>query len=162
MWTPCVRDAAEIFIKQTIKIPRFLRLYILAVHCVSKSKPDLNLYRYKSFIKAVGKNNRIKLASLPPITVADMEHFKKVISNLRPGRVMFIAEWRWKHFNYLTPITMNKHPDPENLLQMIFCGCKKECGAACGCRKKAGLYCTPAYAVCNSQNCLNCSPCPKL
>lgn len=75
---------------------------------------------------------------------------------------MFIAEWRWKHFNYLTPITMNKYPDPENLLQMIFCGCKKEYGAACGCRKKAGLYCTPACAVCNSQNCLNWFTLPQI
>lgn len=40
---------------------------------------------------------------------------------------------------------------------MIFCNCKKGCGATCGCRK-IGLFCNSTCATCSGDNCLNCAP----
>lgn len=52
---------------------------------------------------------------------------------------------------------MKELPAPEELLKMIFCHCKKGCGASCGCRK-VGLYCNATCSGCSGEDCSNSTP----
>ena len=52
---------------------------------------------------------------------------------------------------------MTQPPAPDNVLKMIYCGCKKGCGSSCGCRK-TGLFCTSACTECSGTSCLNYLP----
>lgn len=51
---------------------------------------------------------------------------------------------------------MNEPPAPQNILDVILCGCKKGCDRACSCRK-AGLLCTQSCKYCLGLNCNNSS-----
>lgn len=44
----------------------------------------------------------------------------------------------------------------QKMFLLIFCGCKKSCGAACWCRR-AGLLCSSVCTTCLSAFCLNAS-----
>lgn len=48
-------------------------------------------------------------------------------------------------------------PAPKELIKMIFCKCKKGCGATCSCRK-VGLFCNAKCGTCFGDNCQNCPP----
>lgn len=53
------------------------------------------------------------------------------------------------------PIMTDRPIAPDNLLNMISCGCKADgCGALCGCRK-VGLNCSSMCAKCNGETCTN-------
>lgn len=47
-------------------------------------------------------------------------------------------------------------PDPDELLNTIFCNCQKGCSTNCGCRK-VGLPCSIVCSYCRGQSCLNLS-----
>ncbi|KAL4702881.1 hypothetical protein ACJJTC_005792 [Scirpophaga incertulas] len=137
---------------------------ILALYGAPAKIKDLNTLRYNFFIKATTKNTSVILSSLPPTTDAAIEHLKRVYlqTQIWLGNDINIGDWGWKYLNNMfIPITMNQLPAPDNLLQMLFCNCKKGCGAACGCRK-SGLYCSVACLHCNGDSCLNTLPTIKM
>lgn len=76
------------------------------------------------------------------------------------GKDLEPQEWGWILQNEtLEPITTLLPPAPEELLNTIFCNCKKGCGSSCGCRK-VGLQCSLVCGQCNGQACLNASSYP--
>ena len=54
----------------------------------------------------------------------------------------------------LSPIMTDKDAAPKNLLNIIRCACKKQCGNRCSCRK-AGLRCASACKSCQGVICRN-------
>ena len=53
------------------------------------------------------------------------------------------------------PITMNKQPIPEEILEILACQCKADCkDLRCRC-KKLGLKCTSLCEYCTGINCKN-------
>ncbi|KAF2889513.1 hypothetical protein ILUMI_16659, partial [Ignelater luminosus] len=65
------------------------------------------------------------------------------------------------HLILFIPITMDQLPAPDHLLKMLFCNCKKGCGAACECRKSS-LLLSIACLLCNGNSCFNTSPIMKI
>lgn len=160
-----VQNAAEVFKRVDVNLDDLFQAGIkcvLALYGAKKEEADLNVFRYNTFIKSVGQNSTVKLASLPPTANAAMDHIKRVYLQMQSwmDNKLPPENWGWKknNENLLMPVTMTQRPAPDNLLEMIFCGCKTGCGAAWGCRK-AGLFCTIACAVCSGQDCTNCTPC---
>ena len=49
---------------------------------------------------------------------------------------------------------MTKPPGPSNIMSLIFCSCKTDCGNSCGCRKH-GLICNIGCKNCAGTNCTN-------
>ncbi|GFW03797.1 uncharacterized protein TNCV_2539081 [Trichonephila clavipes] len=112
------------------------------------------------FHKSNGKITSVLLSSLPPTPDAAFEHLKRVYMQIQIwlGNGVYIDNWGWKHFNnMLIPITMNRLPAPDHLLQILSCSCKKGCVAACGCRK-SGLYCSVARLQCSENSCSSTPP----
>lgn len=133
---------------------------ILGLYGAPAKIKDLNMLRFNSFIKATAKNTSVILSSLPPTTDAAFEHLKRVYLQIQIwlGNDLDIENWGWKYSNTMfIPITMNQLPAPDNLLQMLFCNCKKGCRAACGCRK-SGLFCSVACLQCSENSCFNTPP----
>lgn len=89
------------------------------------------------------------------------EHSKRVYYQVQVwlgNKTIKPTDWGWiKNEGSLEPIRMQNSPAPQELLQMIFCNCKKGCGASCSCRK-VGLFCNSTCGDCAGQNCQNCAP----
>lgn len=117
--------------------------------------------RYESFLKATTKNSAAKLSSLVPTVGAIDEHVKRVYlqtqiwlgnENIEP------TKWGWMSSEgFLIPKKTVDPPAPQELLKMIFCNCKKGCGATCGCRR-VGLFCNTTCGTCCGDNCENSPP----
>lgn len=171
-----LRDKVEIFYNSTSDLEDILeagRYCTIVLYGFAKDiqlnklsrVEDLSAYleqlRYESFIKATTKNTAVKLSSLAPTVAALNEHIKRVYlqtqiwlgnKNIRP------IDWGWINTEgSLHPIETSSMPAPEELLKMIFCNCKKGCGASCGCRR-LGLYCNTTCGTCCGDNCQNCPP----
>lgn len=58
--------------------------------------------------------------------------------------------------NVLEPIMTLLPPAPDELVNMIFCNCKKGCGTNCSC-KKIGIKCSIICGHCRGQSCFNSS-----
>ncbi|GBP01414.1 hypothetical protein EVAR_100258_1 [Eumeta japonica] len=64
-------------------------------------------------------------------------------------------DWGWKKCGkLLMPVQNSKPPAPPELLKLIFCKCKGNCGAMCGCRK-AGMKCSAVCFHCSGETCSN-------
>lgn len=101
----------------------------------------------------------MKLSSLPPTSAAAQQHINRVYYQVQTwlGKDLQPEQWGWNLQNkILEPITTLLPPAPDELLNTIFCNCKKGCGAKCGCRK-VGLQCSPVCGQCQGQACLNAS-----
>ncbi|KAJ8896705.1 hypothetical protein PR048_002050 [Dryococelus australis] len=75
----------------------------------------------------------------------------------RNGWVMSLTltNWGWHEVRQtLIPISSDLPPAPEELLYLISCGCRSECGSKCSCRI-AGLPCSMICSRCKGRSCLN-------
>lgn len=114
----------------------------------------------------LGKTKRVELSKLIPTVDALGLHIQRVYLQVQfwlhrdgnidnPDHELYPGKWGWKVENHtLTPIRMNQPPAPENILKVIFCRCKTDCGTMCGCRR-SGLSCTLACKVCCGTDCSN-------
>lgn len=74
------------------------------------------------------------------------------------GNSLLPENWGWKKIDgTLVPVTTILPPAPDELLHMISCGCKSECGARCCCRT-AGLDCSMMCLHCRGRSCSNDTP----
>ena len=66
------------------------------------------------------------------------------------------TQWGWKVTSKgLEPITTDKDPAPQELLNIVSCKCLKGCATTtCSCRK-AGLKCSVICASCKGLSCSN-------
>ena len=111
---------------------------ILALYGAPAKIKEFNTFLYNFFIKATAKNTSVLLSSLPPTTDAAFEHLKRVYLQTQI--------WLGNNVNI-----------GGNILQKLFCNCKKGCGAACGCRKSS-LNCSVVCLQCNGTSCFNTAP----
>lgn len=121
----------------------------------------LEKMRYEQFIKTTTKNSAVKLSSLLPTVDAIDEHTKRCYFQIQQwlgNENIRATDWGWYvKGDSLLPVCMKKPPAPDELLKMIFCQCKKGCGALCGCRK-VGLYCNSTCSGCSREDCSNSPP----
>lgn len=97
----------------------------------------------------------VKLESLPPTSDAVKYHFYRVYLQVQKSNDLPAEDWGWKRGQILTPIRMSKPVAPKNLIQKIFCNCKKDCTSKqCSC-KTTGLLCTDVCGSCTSEKCKN-------
>lgn len=98
------------------------------------------------------------MAVLPPTYNAAKEHLHRVYFQVQKwlGNELNPNEWGWILRNgLLEPKKTMRAPDPDSLLNLIFCNCPKGCGPLCGCRK-LGIKCSSiCCGYCNGQSCLN-------
>lgn len=173
---PDIQEKADIFYSTTAKPSEILeagRYCAILLYASAKDtqqnklkkikdlKAFLEHMRYESFIKATTKNSAVKLSSLPPTVDALDEHIKRSYFQIQQwlgNKSIHPTDWGWlSKDGLLHPIKMKKLPAPEELLRMIFCNCKKGCGALCGCRK-VGLFCNSTCSGCSGENCNNSAP----
>lgn len=131
--------------------------FLLAMYGAPKDEVNLDKFRYTQFIKATRLNRPVKLSSLPPTSEAARQHIYRVYYQVQIwlGKNLQPEEWGWDLKNdILQPKTTLLPPAPDELLNTIFCNCKKGCGAQCGCRK-VGLPCSKVCGQCHGQACLN-------
>ena len=124
---------------------------------------SLDGLRYKRFAKTVTKNS-FNLSSLPPTQDAARFHSLRVYHQVQSwlGRYQNPEDWGWKkHANIWMPIQASKPPAPPDLMKLIFCRCKGNCGSMCGCRK-AGLKCSTVCLHCSGETCSNIMEISKL
>ena len=131
--------------------------FILAIYGASQNINSIDSYRYLSFVKNTRKNKSVQLACLPPTSASAHQHVYRVYYQVQVwlGNNMDPEKWGWTlKENCLKPIPTLLPPAPENLLNTIFCNCKKGCNNNCGCRK-VGLFCTQVCSSCQGQSCHN-------
>uniref|UniRef100_V5I848 Tesmin/TSO1-like CXC domain-containing protein n=1 Tax=Anoplophora glabripennis TaxID=217634 RepID=V5I848_ANOGL len=124
---------------------------------------SLDSLRYKRFAKSVTKNT-FNLSSLPPTQDTARLHSLRVYHQVQSwlGNYNDPQDWVWKKYGQiLMPIQSSKPPAPPELLKLIFCRCKGNCGAMCGCRK-AGLKCSAVCLNCSGETCSNIMEISKL
>lgn len=117
---------------------------------------NLNELRYQKFARSITKS-KINLANLPPTKSAAQQHALRVYHQVQMwlGNSLDPKEYGWMEENrILKPVMMTIKAAPENVLNMIYCRCKTNCGSKCGCRK-SGLNCTDICENCKGQSCSN-------
>ena len=97
---------------------------------------------------------------LPPSPRAAFFHGLRVYHQLKVWRNLRNTDfeplnWGWQmKDNSFMPIATDEEPGPQDLLQIIRCGCKESCDKRCSCRK-AGLKCSPSCKECHGNACSN-------
>ncbi|KAK5649618.1 hypothetical protein RI129_000647 [Pyrocoelia pectoralis] len=133
--------------------------FFIALYGGNKTELSIDSLRNKNFGK-LARNTKLNLAILPPTQDAVRYHSFRVYYQVQSwlGFHHDPEEWGWKRAaDRLSPIRMKKAPAPQNLLQIISCKCKTNCGAACGCRT-SGLKCSIICSNCSGQTCDNAIP----
>ncbi|KAE8740307.1 hypothetical protein FOCC_FOCC014181 [Frankliniella occidentalis] len=138
--------------------------FMLKLYNGSKSN-SLDDLRCHMFARALTRQTAIELETLPPTSAACKQHSLRVYlqviirSGLEVqewlGRNLDPTDWGWvKEKGSIKPIPTELLPAPPDLLEMISCGCKQECGTRCSCRR-AGLLCSMVCANCRGRSCCN-------
>ena len=126
----------------------------------SDSLDKLRLVKYLQRL-ATG-TNQVEPKLLPPTSAAAKFHSFRAYYQIQEwaclgidGRLM-PEEWGWHlQQGQLLPIQTDLPPAPEELLNVIRCGCTTDCSSQrCSCRK-VGLGCTNACGGCRGTSCLN-------
>jgi len=97
------------------------------------------------------------LASLPPTQAAARHHSLRTYHQIQLwiGNEKNPLHWGWKISKYgLLPITTNKDPAPQSVLNTVSCKCTKRCKGSCSCRK-LGMTCSSICFNCKGQACTN-------
>lgn len=119
----------------------------------------LESFRVRMYLSAVAKNKKVLLNKMIATVDGVTQHLKRVylqVQNWLNGEnFLEPTEWGWElKENFYEPLKMTQQPGPPNIMQLIFCGCKTNCGNACGCRKQ-GLNCNIACKNCMGTSCTN-------
>ena len=104
--------------------------------------------------------SKIDPALLPPSPRAAFYHGLRVYHQIQVWKALCDTDieplsWGWQMCNgKFRPIMTDIAAGPAELLKIIRCGCKGQCGNRCSCRK-AGLQCTPSCKECHGITCSN-------
>lgn len=137
--------------------------FFISLYGGKKDDNSLDSLRYKRFAKSVTKNT-FNLSSLLPTQDAARFHSFRVYNQVQSwlGNYNDPEDWGWKKYGQiLMPVQSSKPPAPPEILNLIFCRCKGNCGAMCGCRK-AGLKCSAVCFHCSGETCSNIMKISKL
>ena len=114
---------------------------------VKQPETDINKLRYQHYIKQIGNSkltSTFQLEALPPTSSALIQHNFRVDHSVQQfmGNDLAATDWGWiKKNGTLYPVLTHKAIAPDNLLEMILCGCKLGCTRNCG-RRKISMHCT--------------------
>ena len=121
---------------------------------------NLNNIRLKNFeqneIKSLKSENVQKLS---PTTSAAKYHSYKVVYQVQlwlGNETFSVTSWDWELIkNNFYPRRMDTPPPPQDLMEIIKCGCTLNCDSfRCNC-KIQGILCTELCNNCVSGNCIN-------
>lgn len=121
---------------------------------------SINSLRASLFIQKVAcSKSAVEPCSLPPTTSATTYHTLRVYHKVQTwkGEDLPPEEWGWKRNGngQLQPISTDRSPAPQKLLNLIRCSCKSHCRTLrCTC-KKHGLSCTAVCRECRGVSCTN-------
>ena len=113
------------------------------------------------YLKSAVKG-RVNLGKILPTIDAIQQHLKRVYLQVQDWLhgdqvTMDPSEWGWmrKKDDTLVPVQMTQKPAPDDILELIFCGCAGNCDRmSCSCRKH-GLPCNVACKNCEGSSCTN-------
>ncbi|ELU12774.1 hypothetical protein CAPTEDRAFT_192602 [Capitella teleta] len=133
----------------------FLKLY--GSNKLVSTLDKLRYYKYKQAKRKSPLTPTIKLESLPPTSAAAAQHSLRAYHQVQTwrGKMVDATAWGWQiRDGILAPVETTKGVAPQNLLKMVACGCKTQCGKSCGCRK-LGLKCSSMCSHCEGESCSN-------
>lgn len=137
--------------------------FLVALYGGNMETDSLDNLRYQLFTKSVAKP-KFQLARLPPTKDAATHHVFRTYLQVQTwlGNDIVPSVWGWSLTRRgVVPIRTTRNAAPDNILNIVFCKCKKGCSnAACSC-KKAGLRCSTLCKNCSGHACEN-SPEPDL
>lgn len=117
--------------------------------------------KYKQKLLKKGRRNVVQAKELPPTYAAAKYHAYRVFFQVQEWRSLGKnyfdpCQWGWHlQGDSLAPHMTNLAAAPDELIMIIRCTCKKNCGTGkCTC-KKHGLPCTGACAECRGTSCSN-------
>ena len=121
----------------------------------------LHSLRYSSYVRLVSASlGRLRPEKLPPSERAGYfhvvrVHLQAVEWKTLSCRTLLPANWGWKQdSDHFVPITTDLPVAPDEILNVVRCGCKTACSSAlCSCRKN-GLKCMSA-CKCRGIECEN-------
>lgn len=163
---PELASGIALFLKEKVDLTLLSAVgerFFIALYGGDKKDATLDDLRYKRFAKSVTRNH-FNLCSLPPTQDSARMHTYRVYHQVQTwlGRYNDPEEWGWKKTSRMfMPVQNTKPPAPPELLKLIFCRCKGNCGAACGCRK-SGLKCSTVCENCSGETCSNVMEISKL
>jgi hypothetical protein len=156
------RQLAEIFIKPGQEMDTITEAgekALVALYGGDKEE-GLDALRYRRFSEKVMKSSvHVEPQMLPPSSAAARYHSHCVYYQVMEWRgelEMDPTEWGWHVVNntYM-PTTTDLPAAPSELLDIIFCGCRKDCSSRkCSCRKY-GIACTSVCSECRGTSCSN-------
>ena len=127
----------------------------------AKKETSLNSLRQRKFIDKISvKLSHVDPASLPPTASAAKYHSLRAYLQVQQWKqescVMNLEQWGWKlEEGEYVPVEMDLPPAPQELMQIICCGCNGDCSSrTCSCRKYS-RECTFACSNCKGTACSN-------
>ncbi|KAF7998468.1 hypothetical protein HCN44_010405 [Aphidius gifuensis] len=157
-------DTVQLFYKpnsSVFNICEATERIFVCLYNTGKTQSSIDELRYTQFTK-LQHNPSVeqRLASLPPSKSAAHEHGKRVYYQMQTwlGNSLELVQWGWKRYQMtLIPIMTDEPPAPEQLCEMISCGCTMKCQTTkCKC-KKTGLPCSTRCKGCQGIGCANAS-----
>lgn len=132
---------------------------MLALYAASPKESCINSFRYQRFVASAARlKTEVRLAQLPPTAGSTREHIWRVYFQVQKwlgNDLINPSDWGWKLKDGVYVPTMSELPAaPPEILNMIFCTCKGNCGNRCGCRR-TGLKCNTICSGCHGDSCLN-------
>ena len=108
---------------------------VLATIYNGKPGETLDFVRYKHFCEKVARNtSHIQPQTLTPTSAAAKFHSLRVYFQVQQwkgtGDGLLPEEWGWRESEdeILVPVTTDLLPAPHDLLRIIRCNCKSDCG----------------------------------
>eukprot|EP00794_Sanderia_malayensis_P008462 gene8462-9369_t len=129
------------------------------LHLSSDSLPQIRKTKYEQMVMSDRSN--VDPSLLPPSPRAAFYHGLRVYHQVKVWRELknsdyMPLDWGWQlKEQSFVPIMTDEEAGPQDLLQIIRCGCKGSCdNNRCTCRK-AGLHCTASCKECHGTLCSN-------
>ena len=112
----------------------------------------INVLRYEKFcVKAATSTLPVQPGALPPTSGSVKYHSLRVYHRIQEwlGVEMSSVDWGWKvSAGNLLPIMTDLQPAPQNLLEVVRCGCMSACDTMRCPYRKHGMTCSTAYSEC--------------
>ena len=121
----------------------------------------LDQLRVESFKERVTNSKQVVDGKqLPPTSDSAKYHFYRVYYQVQEwlgNLTLDLCDWGWKTQGEIyVPVTLGKPVAPDELINIIHCGCKYDCSTQhCSCVKH-GIKCGMGCSNCDELNCSNC------
>ena len=127
---------------------------------LNQPERDINKLRYQHYVRQIGNSKLVTnlkryLRSVTSETLK--QHIFRVYHAVQQfmGNELPATNWGWiKNECTLYPVLTDKAIAPDNLLELISCGCKSNCTGNCGCRN-ISMNCTTMCKECHGRKCSN-------